>query len=322
MTSLVIPLSNSPSENTSSMVWEHDLLHTDRMVDYILSNNTSTLNASQDNEKSDEFTRCSNKNMKRSLHFHDNTSILWIENSNDMSDEEIDACYYNSRDYSCFRDRERRLSRNFSNCRFMKGGLKGDLLGIESPLQRLHRRERSRNAVFAVILEQEIRQEHTYSLSEEDALGIARVYQQYTKESERLARERALLNASQVDKIASFSSCSTGEPMYKIEMDKWGEEKHTIGRHHDQPWEVPAYNGNGTIINHPTAMVKYTTCSYPQDQYHYLNMLHSEAQDTSQKQLQKFHDYRYEDQFELRVRELKHENRCEEELVPRKLNRA
>eukprot|EP00535_Pseudo-nitzschia_heimii_P009638 CAMPEP_0197191964 /NCGR_PEP_ID=MMETSP1423-20130617/24322_1 /TAXON_ID=476441 /ORGANISM="Pseudo-nitzschia heimii, Strain UNC1101" /LENGTH=284 /DNA_ID=CAMNT_0042644763 /DNA_START=144 /DNA_END=995 /DNA_ORIENTATION=- len=257
--------------------------------------------------------------MKRSLHFHDAESIIWIENVNDMSDEEIDACYYNSRDYSCFRDRERRLSRNFSNRRFTNGGRKGDLLGVESPLQRFNRRERSRNAIMAVILEQELRQEHTFSMSEEDALGIAFVYQQYTKQSERIARDRALLNASQIDLVTSISPFTTGEPMHEIHIGELGEEENNNARHRDPPWEVPASKKIDKTSNCLVAMIETTTCSHPLLPGQYLDMLHSEEQ---RKHLQQFYNFGDEGQFELQVRKRYHENIYEEALVRQKIIRA
>ena len=324
MTLLAVPSSNYHSTNTSQMTLEHNSLHTDEVVAYMLSP-TSILNDSHDNKTTDELVNTSNNKMKPSLHFNDTTSIQWIENTDDMSNEEIDACYYNSRDYSCFRDRERRLSRNCSNWSFFKGGRKRDLLGVETPLQRFHRRERSRNAVYAVILEQELRQEHNQdsdSLSEEDALGIANVYQQYTKESERLARERALVNLSQVDRTESFPLFSNSDALHKIDMGKWGEREPVAARQYDPPWEVPFSNKNSTANIRPSAMIKYMTCSRPLLPGHHIDMLHCKEHDMSRKQLHQFRDFRYEDQFNLQDRDRSNENRRQRAPVQQKIVRA
>lgn len=262
--------------------------------------------------------------MKRSLHFHDSTSILWIEGSENLSDKEIDACYYNSRDYSGFRDRERRISRIFSNWSFVKEGQRrGDYLGVESRLQRYHRRQRSKNAVFAVILEQELRQENRHevdpSLPVEDDVAIALVYQKLTKESARLARERANMNSSQVGTTASLMSHNSRKSMNEIEMEKGEEETHIATTHFEQPWEVPGSNEKRSTESRPTDMIKYTTCSRPILPSHYSETLHSKEPDTLWIQAQNF---RYEHQLEFQDQGTQYGNKSQEAPVQQKYSRT
>lgn len=184
-----------------------------------------------------------------------------------MSDEEFDACYFNSRDFSCFRDRERRISRNFSTWGFMNGGRRSEYLGVESTLQRFHRRQRTKNAVSAVLLEQELREENRHDpefQAEDDALVIAHVYQQHTIESARLARERANINGSQVERSASSAIYLNRRMMNDTKMEKREEENHIASKRFELPWEVPAFTQHIMDKNmRPADLIKYTTCSHP-----------------------------------------------------------
>jgi hypothetical protein len=301
ITSLVMPPSDYGSTNPTSMIVEHHPLDNYRVGISMLSQHTSISDSPQKKTETDDCSCDTDTKMKRSLHFHDTTSILWIERNENMSDKEVDACYYNSRDYSCFRDRERRISRTFSNWSFVKGEQrKGDYLGVESRLQRYHRRQRSKNAVFAVILEQELRQENRHevdsSLPVEDDLAIALVYQQQTKESARLARERANVNASQVGITASSMLHNSRKSMNEIIMEKGEEETHIATTHFELPWEVPGSNEKRTTESRRTDMIKYTTCSHPILPSHYLETLHCKEPDTLWIQSQ---DFRYERQLKF-----------------------
>jgi len=205
------------------------------------------------------------KNKKRLLHFHDTASILWIDRIDSLSDKEFDAYYYNARDYSCFRDREKRLSRNASRWGFFTKGLKGDYRGVESQVQRFHRRQRSKNSIFAVMLEQELRQENSSDasfLADEDHLAIALVYQKHTKESARLARERANATASQVERQVerdvSSLSCNSKTQTKEIKIDK-EEEKNAAVTHIALPWEVPTSNASRMIESRPADVIKYSS---------------------------------------------------------------
>lgn len=238
-----MPPSDHTFTKSTPTIIEHYSFGKDEVGVRMLSPNLSISNFPQDKEEIDERISLTNTKTKRTLHFHNAASILLIEKAENMSEKEIDACYYKSRDYSCFRDRERRISRIFSNSSAMNGCRKGDYLGVESQLQRFHRRQRSKNAVFAVMLEQELRQENVDdadSLPGEDDLTIARVYHQYTRESARLARERATANACQVGRTASLLPCTGRESI--DEMKKGEEEVRIVSIHFELSCKVPASN--------------------------------------------------------------------------------
>jgi len=318
------PLHHSITKPTP-MIVKHHAFHIDEVGARILSPNASILSSPQKTTENEEFVDSPSTKMKRSLRFHDTTSILWIESTENMSNKEIYACYYNSRDYSCFRDRERRISRNLSIWSFMKGDRNRDLIGVESRLQRFYRRERSRNAVFSVILEQELRQENgddSDSMPEEDDLATARVYQEYTKESARLARKRATENALQVETTASMFIHTSRESMNEIEMEKGGEEAHGTMSHFELPWKIPAYTKKEQIKYRPTDMVKYTTCSHPILPSRYLEMLNCKEQDTSRTQPQESQDSRYEHQCKFQDRGIQYRSRRQEAPVQQNIVRA
>jgi hypothetical protein len=273
--------------------------------------NTDSMTTSSSLQEKKDLNDCTDETemkIKRSLNFHHTTTILWIEGTENMSETEIDACYYNYQDYSCFRDRERRISRNFSNWGYMKGGRNGEeYLGVESRLQRFHRRQRSKNAIFAVILEQELRQENAGkddSLPVEE-LGIARVYQQYTKESARLAIERAAANASQVERTAPSSFHNRTISKEKMELENGEGEKCTEMTHSQLPWDVPAFDTNSTNKNRPRAMIKYSTSSHPTLPDHYVK------QDTFMKHSPNSREFSYE-QRKFDDKKMKHRDRIEE----------
>ena len=320
-TSLIMPPSDCGSTESTSMILEDHPLDTYIVGINMLSEDTSISNSPQKKPESDDCSCDPDTKMKRSLHFHDSTSIFWIEGTENLSDKEIDACYYNSRDYSGFRDRERRMSRIFSNWSFVKGGQRrGDYLGVESRLQRYHRRQRSKNAVFAVILEQELRQENRHevdpSLPVEDDLAIALVYQQLTKESARLARERANANSSQVGTTVSSMSHNSRKSMNEIEMEKGKEETHIATTHFEQPWEVPGSNEKRTTESRPTDMIRYTTCSRRIFPFHYAETVHSKEPDTLWIQAQNF---RYEHQLEFQYHGTQYGNKSQEAPVRQKV---
>lgn len=200
--------------------------------------------------------------MKKSCHFHDSTSILWIEPIENMSLAEIDDCYYSTDDYTFFRNREKRIVRNFSNFGFMKKGRKDDYLGVESRLQRFHRRERTKNALFAVLLEQELRVECCPNT--EDDAAIARSYKRHTNVSARLARERADKNASLV-RSSSYSSWQQTKPFRnEIEMEIDTDAAQTATKESETPWEVPvSKNKKRSNKKTTTNLIRYSTCAYP-----------------------------------------------------------
>lgn len=279
------PLDHKPM----SIDVEVDSFDTDEAEVPVLSRNTSIKSCLR--KTTDDRSDRTDTKMKRSLQFHDSTTILWIEGIDCMSDEEIDNCYYDARDYNGFRDRERRMQRNFSNWGFMKTKTvrKGDYLGVETRLQRFHRRQRTKNAVFAVLLEQELQTEKGVgddSLIQED-VAIARAYQQHTKESARLARERATLNAAQVDKTKSSVLRASRTYVDEVEMDKGEENSHATTTKIELPWEVPASNKTHLNKNRPADMIKYSTCAYLPSNY--LDALHCKEPNVLQKPSQSFH---------------------------------
>mmetsp|Transcript_78550 Transcript_78550/g.159490 ORF Transcript_78550/g.159490 Transcript_78550/m.159490 type:complete len:364 (+) Transcript_78550:1-1092(+) len=306
------------SDKSRSRYQEQRLLQDNKAGKSVVSRKTLDSITVEKKLESDNCNNVTNGKVKRSLLFHDTTSILWIERTEDLSNEEIDACFYNGRDYSRFRDRERRISRKFSTWGLVKGGRKGDYLGVETRLQRFHRRERSKNAVFAVILEQELREENRRRIDlhpEENDVVIARVYQQYTRESARLARERANLNASQVERKTSSLS-DTGR-LLDAE-----EETEAITTRFSLPWKVPGFNKNKTAKNRTENIIRYTTCTRPVLPQDYLEMSYREDQDTSWDQPQEVPDIRFEHQMEYEDRGTKNGSTRQEAPVQQHIIRT
>ena len=259
----------------------------------------------------------------RSLQFHDTTSILWIESADNMSAEEVEACYFSTRDYLCFRNREKRMSRKFTGWGFIKGSRNADLLGVETRLQRFHRRQRSKNAVFAVILEQELRQESTCdsaSSIDQDDIIIAQVYRQYTRESTRLARERAISNATQVEKIFSSSLRTNRSFMNEIEMEEKKEEMPSMtSADLGLSWENPVSNRNKTDRNRSTDTVRYSSFSHLILPHHYLEMSYPEKQLNQPKESP---DFRFENQSEIPGRGSHNGSRRQEAPIQQQIIRS
>ena len=251
----------------------------------------------KENDNLDKLTSTETK-MKKFCHWHDSTSILWIESVDNMSLAEIDDCYYSTDDYTAFRDRERSIVRNFSNWRFMNKVRKDDYLGVESRLQRFHRRERTKNSLSAVLLEQELRAECFPNT--EDDVAIARAYKRHTTESARLARERADINASLVGNAPSSSSSSSHQSKSLInefvEMEVDGENTLSVAKESETPWEVPASTSNKK--NNRTAnLIRYATCTYPIPPVDDSAVIYINTQRVSQSQPQE-HRYSYQNPFE------------------------
>ena len=266
---------------------------------------------------------------KRAIHFHDTASILWIESVEDMSDEEIDACYYSNRDYLGFRGRERNMSRHFSSWGIVPGSRVEEFLGVESRLQRYHRRQRNKNAVFAVILEQELGQEmgsnnvrDADSLLEDDDVIIARIYQQYTRESTRLALGRGATNAALVNATfppssssSSSSSSSCSSPFVLRERCIREKEAASVPRRFLLPWEIPGPSQNKTTRSRPADLVRYTSCTHPILPHQYLEM-------SSWDQPQEPKDFQYEHQCELQERETNNDRRRQQAPIRQKIIRG
>eukprot|EP00536_Pseudo-nitzschia_multiseries_P009075 jgi/Psemu1/22270/gm1.22270_g len=282
---------------------------------------------SSDQQSSSNYWR-SERNHGRAIQFHDTTSILWIESAEDMSDEEIEASYYNTRDYLCFRTREKRISRHFSGWGFMKGSKNDDMLGVETRMQRFHRRQRSKNAIFAVILEQELRQEAARDSSsfscteEEDDEIIARAYQQYTGEGTRLARERAKANAAQVKRLSSSSKHANGSFMNEVQVEGKKEDRTSITTvNFGFPWEVPISNQKKTTRSRSVDIVKYVSCSHPLLPLpkQYLGTSHPEEQLDEPEELMEF---RHENQSESQGRGAHHGRRRQEAPIRQQIIRS
>jgi hypothetical protein len=269
-----------------------------------------------------------NSKSKRAIHFHDTANILWIESVEDMSDEEIDACYYSSRDYLGFRDRERNMSRHFSNWGIVQQSRLEEFLGVESRLQRYHRRQRNKNAVFAVILEQELGQELGQEKEhdnvrdadslvevEDDDVIIARIYQQYTGESTRLALGRGATNATLVNTTSPSSSSSCSSPFVLKERGIKEKEAASVPRRFLLPWEIPGPSQNKTTRSRPADLVRYTSCTHPILPHHYLEM-------SSWDQPQEPKDFQYEHRCELQERETNHGKRRQQAPVQQKIIRS
>jgi hypothetical protein len=133
----------------------------------------------------------------------------------------LDACFFNTQDYINFRLREKDMCRQLSLFGKVKPDVleREDLLGLETRIQRRHRKGRSRDAIYAVIFEQEMtRGIETKSINDE---VLAQIYRQFTDIPSRLARERALSNSMQI--ISKMDSPSNYVNPYscvpKLEME-------------------------------------------------------------------------------------------------------
>ena len=298
------------------MIVENSWLHADDPVRSVTSK--KTILSSRNQTSANEGRRESAPG--RTLRFRKTTSILWIESARDMSDEEIDACYYQNRDYESFRSREKRMSRSFSAWSFMNGTKSEDLLGVETRMQRFHRRQRSKNAVFAVIFEQELRQENgrdAHSSTGDDDIILAQVYQQYTMESTRLAKERAVLNASQVERLTLRTNGSLMNDVETEEMNK--ETKSDRTANVGSPWQIPVSNRNKTDRNRYSEKVRYVSCSRPILPQQYSGMSTPDMKLDDQKESQ---DFRYEMQTEMQGRGSNYGSRRQEAPVQQQINRA
>ncbi|KAG7344659.1 hypothetical protein IV203_022667 [Nitzschia inconspicua] len=137
----------------------------------------------------------------RNVHFKEIATVLWIECIDDMSDEELDASYYTPKEYFAIRERERILFRQLSNLGTIRS-LSDDVLGLESRIQRCHRKGRSRDSIYAVILEQEMNRNLHTGVCSDSALSL--VYRPYAIDASRMAQDRAVENSLQVE-LASDS---------------------------------------------------------------------------------------------------------------------
>ena len=173
---------------------------------------------------------------------------------------------------------------------------KDDYLGVESRLQRFHRRERTKNALSAVLLEQELRAECFPNT--EDDVAIARAYKRHTTESARLARERADINASLVGNAPSSSSSHQSKSLINefVEMEVDGENTLSVAKESETPWEVPASTSNKK--NNRTAnLIRYSTCTCPIPPVDDSAVIYINTQRVSQSQPQE-HRYSYQNPFE------------------------
>jgi hypothetical protein len=132
---------------------------------------------------------------KKNVYFNETATILWIESIDDMSVYELYSCYYSSQDYVNFREREKNLHKQLS-CWGTIQSPDEDMMGLETRIQRHHRKDRSRESIYAVIFEQEMNRDLVNRAS--DDLIIAAIYKQCTETSSRLAYNRAMFNSSEV----------------------------------------------------------------------------------------------------------------------------
>jgi hypothetical protein len=131
----------------------------------------------------------------RKVHFNEVAAVMWIENIDDLSVEELDASYYTPQDYFDIREREKKLFRQLSNWGTIHSTA-DDILGLECRVQRYHRKGRSRDSIYAVVLEQEMHRNLKTGVC--DDVTLSQIYQPYTMEATRMARDRALKNSMQV----------------------------------------------------------------------------------------------------------------------------
>jgi hypothetical protein len=131
----------------------------------------------------------------RKVHFNEVAKVMWIENINDMSVEELDASYYTPQDYLDIREREKNLFRQLSNWGTIQSTA-DDIMGLECRAQRYNRKGRSRDSIYAVVLEQEMNRNPETGVC--DDVTLCQIYQPYTIEATRMASDRALKNSMQV----------------------------------------------------------------------------------------------------------------------------
>ncbi|KAL3937993.1 MAG: hypothetical protein SGARI_001916 [Bacillariaceae sp.] len=138
------------------------------------------------------------KAVDRKIHFNEMAMVIWIECIDDLTDEELDDCYLAPHDYVGIREREKNFFRQLSSLGMIRS-TSDDCLGLETRIQRYQRKGRSREAIYAVIFEQEMNRDSTTGVC--NAFFLAQVYLPFTQISAQLARDRASRNAVQAASI-------------------------------------------------------------------------------------------------------------------------
>jgi hypothetical protein len=160
----------------------------------------------------------------RKVFFNEVAQVMWIESIEDMSLEELDASYYTPQEYFDIREREKSLFRQLSNWGTI-GSTEDDVLGLECRVQRYHRKGRSRDSIYSVVLEQEMNRNPQTGVC--DDFALSQIYLPYTLEATRMARDRALKNSAQVETASCqqdrtdryFSICATTNFMADQKME-------------------------------------------------------------------------------------------------------
>lgn len=131
---------------------------------------------------------------RRKISFNEMAMVMWIDTVDELSDDEFDASYYSPQEYLAIREREKSLFRQLSNLGVVRS-LSDDIMGLESRLQRYHRKSRSRESIATVIFEQEMNRNPTNGRCDDTILS--QMYIPYSREASFAAQERAWKNSIQ-----------------------------------------------------------------------------------------------------------------------------
>jgi hypothetical protein len=119
--------------------------------------------------------------------------VFEVMSREDISREEHLARSFTDEELIQIRTRKKHLSKQMSSMGMVED-VNEDMLGLETEEEKFRRRRRRSEAQMSVLIEQEFQSD----TDEEDPYFLSRVYEGYTRESARLAHNRALSNAVQV----------------------------------------------------------------------------------------------------------------------------
>ena len=173
----------------------------------------------RNHDDANDVTEEEKPKQKKHVHFDEFAEVTLILSRRELGSRICKKSYFSPYEMELMRERERQLVRDISAHGAMNiqkqthGRWQNDdiELGVQCRIERYHRRQRIKDAVCSVLLEQELlvqtsstlkggeKDGHSSSNDDPDsAVGLADVYQEYTYESTRLAIHRAKINARQV----------------------------------------------------------------------------------------------------------------------------
>ena len=180
---------------------------------------TTVRSNERSHDEANDATEEPKPKQNKHVHFDEFAEVTLILSRRELGSRVCKQSYFSPYEMELMRERERQLVRDISAHGAMNiqtqthGRWQNDdiELGVQCRIERYHRRQRIKDAVCSVLLEQELLVQttsttegkehdgHNSLCNEPDlASGLADVYQEYTYESTRLAIHRAKINARQV----------------------------------------------------------------------------------------------------------------------------